>query len=82
MRRAETLNPAAFLINQDRNVVAAGALLQFRNQPRNLLRGFNVPFEQDETPGTLRLDERLLVGVQRRAGDSSYEGLGHLVSWF
>src|SRR5271168_2806237 len=78
MRGAEPLYPAALLINQDRGVAAASAFLQLVNQLSNLPGRFDVPFEQNETPGTLGMDKGALVVTQRGPGNTGDESLCHM----
>src|SRR5579872_3469353 len=68
MRRPKTLDAPPFLVNQDRDLASAGEPLQFGHQARHLVRAFDVPFEQNESPWQLRLNERALIGVQFSSG--------------
>ena len=52
MRRAQSLNPPAFLIDQDRGVGAAIDLTQGRRQPADLIGSLDVAGEKNEAPGS------------------------------
>ena len=45
MRRAETLDPSALLVDQDRRIRFADGFAQLLNKKSNLFGCFNVPFE-------------------------------------
>src|SRR5262249_19155779 len=45
LRRRKPLQPAAFLVDQDRGLAVADDSSKFMNQRRDLARGFNISFE-------------------------------------
>ena len=51
VRRPQALNPAAFLIHQDRRVGPPHAVQQIAGQGRDLFRRLAVSLEEDETVG-------------------------------
>ena len=66
-RRPHPRHPAAFLIDQDRQVVAAAELAQAVGQPQQLLRVGAIAPEQDEAGGLGVAEESALVGGQLKA---------------
>jgi hypothetical protein len=45
VRRAEALNPAALLIDQDRGIRLANGIPKLLNKPKDLIGCFNIPLE-------------------------------------
>ena len=74
MRRADPLDPAALLIDQDRRVLALERLAHVAAEPPDLLRIVGVALEEDDAPGPGVAQERALVLRELRSRKSADEG--------
>ena len=77
MRGSKPLNPAAFLIDQDRRVRVLHRLTKGCYQRPYLLGGLNIAFEENKTPRARLLKEGALLVGQRRAGATENAGCAH-----
>ena len=75
MRRAEALHPAALLVNQNGRVAPYG-VPEGCSQPSHLRGSFDVPLEEDETPGIAVTQERALGASQSGSSNAGYESAG------
>ena len=76
VRRAEPLDPSAFLVDQHGRVLAAHALAQGVDQGPGLVRRFDVAPEQDEAPGPGAPEEGGLFRGQDRTRAAEDAGPG------
>jgi hypothetical protein len=76
MGRAQALNPATLLVDEDQDVIAPDGLLEGRYELSDLVRALDIAGEQDQAAGALAR-EKFPLGVGKRlAGapcDESFE---------
>ena len=68
MRRAETRDAAAFLVDENRRVLPADDVAKILDQPGDVLWRADIAREQDQAEGAGLLKEGALGVRQRRAG--------------
>jgi hypothetical protein len=78
MRRLQPLHAAAFLIDQDRGVGAAGNRAQFSYKRTKLSGIFDVARKYDKTERLRRFEQLALFGVQPDAGATKNASACHI----
>jgi hypothetical protein len=68
MRRAEALDAATFLIDQDRRVAVFDRLAQVLNESSDLQGVVDIPLEEDEAPRPFRAQKLTFVRGQAETG--------------
>lgn len=77
MGRREAGHTAAFLVDQDRRIAAAGDAAEIAGQGAHLVGALAVAGEQDETEGIGLLDQGTFALAKRCSLDPEYACLGH-----
>src|SRR5690606_26037090 len=74
--RSHALDPAAFLIDEDRRVRPPDGFPQSAAERRHLRRALDIALEENEAPRPRLLEEGGLVGGQLVAGAAGNKGAG------
>src|SRR6185437_8469753 len=77
MRRAEALHAPTLLVDQHGRIRLAYARPQLLDERSDLPRAFDIPLEQNETPGPLRRDKGAFGLAELGSGNAGDERLGH-----
>jgi hypothetical protein len=68
VRRTQALDPAAFLVDQDRRIRFTNGVSQLLNKLNNLYGRSDIPLEQNKSPRPLIADELALGGAEFQSG--------------